>query len=159
MEEQMNLHMAQQTYETVCRALDVAGWKFDKNDEELSVDLLMQGENMPIRCLFRVDKERCVLGLYAFTPLTIPEDRRIHVCYAANLINWRIVDGCYDSSPLKEGLLFRVTQSFRGCEISTVQVEYMTVIACRTVDEYALRFQDLAEGKMELADFVKSLNQ
>ena len=159
MEERMNLQRARETYETVCRAMENAEWKYEKDDDSLEVSLGMNGDAFPMRCVYRIDKERKVFGLYIPLPFDIPEDRRIHLCLAANLINWQLADGSFECSPIKDGILFRVTQCYDGCTVSIDQVQYMILIACHTVDEYGVRLKDLAEGNLELDGFVESLAQ
>ncbi len=154
MVDEMKLQRAQRVFETMCRTLDSHEWKYEKNDEKLTIACSARGEDLPMEFIIDVDPARQVLILFSKLPVIANEDKRLDMTLAVSMVNNKLVDGNFDFDIRTGNLLFRATNSFVGNEISSELLTYMIFGACAIVDEYNDRFLMLNKGLISLESFI-----
>lgn len=146
---------ANEVYQKLCAALDARSWTYEKEEEHLLVSFDVNGEDIPIRFLIRVDEERSLVSVMSPLPFDIPEEKRIEgalaVCAASN----RLADGSFDYDLLDGSIVFRLTATYRDSVISEQLLQYMIDCTCFVVDEYNDRFLLLSKGLLNVEEFFK----
>ena len=142
------------TYNTLCASLDRRGWVYDRDDSKLTVKSGASGDDLPMDLLFSVDTERQLVQMFSPISFTVNEDKRIDFAVAVTAINSGIVDGCFDYNITNGMLMFRITSSFIGSELSEDVFSYMLYCICSTVDEYNDKLLMLAKGELSFSDFL-----
>lgn len=145
---------ATRTYNTLCASLDRRGWVYDRDDSKLTVKSGASGDDLPMDLLFSIDTERQLVQMYSPISFTVNEDKRIDFALAVTAINSGIVDGCFDYNITNGKLIFRITSSFIGSELSEDVFSYMLYCICSTVDEYNDKLLMLAKGELSFSDFL-----
>ena len=158
MAEEKDLKQAQTVYKSLCNMLDERGWRYQKNEQELSIRCGAQGEDLPMEIIIEVDAERQLASLISPMPFEVPENRRAELAIAVTQANNGMVDGSFDYDFLSGRILFRMTSSFRQSLIGKAMFAYMLECSCYTIDEYNDKFLAVAKNNMsihEIIDFIK----
>ena len=145
---------ATRTYNTLCASLDRRGWVYDRDDSKLTVKSGASGDDLPMDLLFSIDTERQLVQMFSPISFTVNEDKRIDFSVAVTAINSSLVDGCVDYNITNGMLMFRITSSFIGSELSEDVFSYMLYCICSTVDEYNDKLLMLAKGELSFSDFL-----
>ncbi len=157
MSEQNKLIQARATYNTLCKFLDDNGWRYAKDEEELSIECSACGEDLSMPITVRVYADRQVTVLISHLPFEIPDDKRLDAAIALCEINSRIVDGSFDYDIVDGRVYFRMTNSFSESALSTEVFNYMVLCSCATIDEYNDKLLMLVKGVVSLEQFIKDL--
>jgi hypothetical protein len=155
MSEELKLQRAQQTFATLCNALDHHEWNYDRNDEKLAISCTARGDDLPVELTVTVDARRQIVMVLSRLPVTIPEDKRIETVLAVSKANDLMVDGSFDMDLGSGKLYFRITNSFIDSELGEELFMYLILCACHSIDEYNDRFLMLAKGMMDLGKFIE----
>ena len=150
---------AQTVYETVQKALDNRKWVYNRYDNELTVTMSVNGDDLPMQLIIEVDSDRELIKLLSKLPLTFPEDKRVDGSIVTNIINTKIADGSFDYKFDMGTVYFRQVSSFKNSLIGVGLIEYMIDCACWTVDEYNDKLLMISKGLMSLQDFNDSFNK
>lgn len=154
MADEMKRKKAEEVYGVLCKALDERNWRYEKEEEKLTVRFNVSGDDLSMRFRVAIDEQRDIIRLFSWMPFQMKE-RRMEGALATCYVNYRLVDGCFDYD-LKDGsILFRMTASYRGSLIGTGLIAYMIDCACGTIDDYNDRFLMLEKGRLEPSDFAK----
>lgn len=159
MADQNNMALATRTYETLCAALDSRQWKYRRNDEEMAVEYIVNGDDIPMRFIFRIDAERAIVRLFSPMPLSVKEATRMDVAVAVSMINNRLVNGCFDFDVTDGELRFRVCNSFRDSLLGPEAFLYLLSMGIRVVEEYNDKLFMLATGVISLEKFIELFNE
>lgn len=158
MAEETTVKQAQAVFSSLCAMLDENEWKYHRDDENLTVECVASGDDLPIPVRIIVDAERQLVTLLSQLPFAVPEQRRDAVAIAVNAANCQIVDGSFDYDG-KNGLtVFRMTSGFRESLIGKELLAYMVFVACQTVDDYNDKLLAVATGDISLekiCDFME----
>lgn len=157
MAELKNYEQAKVTFTTLCQALDNHQWHYKKDEDELSIECGVQGDDLPMEITVKVDADRMLVLLISHMPFVIQEDKRLDVAVAVSAINNALVDGCFDYDLATGHMFFRMTNSFIESKISEAVFAYMLFCSCQTIDEYNDRFLMLAKGMISIEQFLSSL--
>ena len=157
MDEKM-LKQAQTVFNTMCKAFDSNGWKYEKDDEKLQISCGAQGNDLTIDVNMKVNVPLQIISFYSYMPFEVPQDRRVEVALAVTMINYVLVDGSFDYDFVEGTLLFRMTSGFTSSLIGQELVEYMLYISCRTVDDYNDKLEKIANGKMSLQELAELIH-
>lgn len=146
--------MLDQIYQTLCATLDMRKLPYEKSQEQRSIRCTVQGRDIPIEFLIKINEKRQLVEYISILPCQIPEDKRIEAAMATTVANYGLYDGniCYD---ITKGLLvFRITCSTRGGKPGPGLFEYMMDCGRDNVDKYNDRFLALAKGEIGIGDFI-----
>ena len=68
MADQKNLKRAKTVFNTICIALDNKDWKYEKNEDDLVITLLVSGDDLPMGIIIAVDADRQLIRLLSPIP-------------------------------------------------------------------------------------------
>lgn len=159
MVDQNKLEPAKRTFETLCQALDSRQWKYRRNDEELSVEYIVNGEDMPMRFFFVINAEYSLVRLLSPMPLTVKESKRLDVAVAVSMINNRLLYGSFNFDVTDGELRFRLCNSFRDSVLGTDVFLHMIAVGNIVVERYNDKLFMLATGVISLEKFIELFNE
>lgn len=148
---------AQKVYGTLCAALDSNELHYDKDEDDLSVECGIQGEDLPMKIKIKIDSGRQLILLLSHIPFVVPEDKRLDVAIATCVVNNKLVNGSFDYDVEDGHMFFRMTNSFIDSEIGNELFSYMFAVSCHTIDEYNDKFFALGKGFMSIDDFIAQM--
>ncbi len=151
MDEKMN--QARKVYDHICSAIEARKWRYNKDEDKLTVFFSVTGEDIPMHFVISVDAGRSLIRLTSPMMFDIPEDKRVDGALAACGATYGLADGSFDYDITDGSIAFRMTASYRESEISEYLLQYMISSACRVVDRYNDKFLMLAKGKLDASAF------
>lgn len=150
----------QSVYQMVCQALKENDWTFAEHPEDLVVTTGAKGEKMPIPLIILVQRSMNTLSIYSELPFAVPEAVRERVAVAINLINYTIVNGCFDYNYSEGKIVFRIAQYVGESGITPNDIHHLIVTASVTVDRFNHRIFDITNAaKMSLNEMTELLNK
>lgn len=155
MADEKDLKKAQDVYAALCSAMDADGWRYTRHEDDLILTASARGDDLPIDIILKVDAERNLLSLFSVLPVTVPENTRMEVAVAITIANNGIVHGNFDYDLAKGRIVFRMSNSYLGCQLGKEAFLYMLYVACGTVDQYNDKFLMVAKGMMTLEQFLQ----
>lgn len=159
MAEVYNLEKAKSTFATLCKTLDNMEWHYQMDEERLLIKSGVQGEDLPIEFIVRVNPDNEIVSYHSLLPFKISEEKRIDGAIAVCAANYGLVDGSFDYDISDGEIIFRLTSSFRGSVLSEELFEYMISVASSTVDGYNDKFFMISKGVMTVQQFLESENK
>ena len=154
-----NLFKAQQTFATLCRALDELKLKYDRDDSEMKVIFTVRGEDIPIRISIKVDAQREFVMLLSHMPFDIVEAKRMDAAIAVTAVNNVLVNGNFDYDIATGAIVYRMTNSYAGCELGAEVFKYLVICTFGTVDEFNDKLMLLNKGVISLEQFIEQVNK
>jgi hypothetical protein len=148
---------ANKVYADLCAALDRRNWKYNRQDEKLTVTFGVSGDDIPMDFSFSVDEKRKLLRVFSRLPFNVPEDHRMDLALATCAVNYKLADGSFDYDLATGRIGFRLTASFRESSIGDGLFDYLIACSCSTVDDYNEKFLRVGNGTVSLEDFLQSL--
>lgn len=158
MAEQKSLEQAKVVFGTLCNVLDNLEWHYQKDEEKLTIECEVQGEDLPIDITVMIDAERMFVILISHIPFVIKEDKRLDLAIAVSVVNNDLIDGCFDYDITSGHMFFRMTNSFIESTIGEEVFKYMIFCSCKTIDEYNDKFMMLAKGVISIEQFISALH-
>ena len=146
---------AQQVYQTVCRALDAKGWKYERHDDDLTITCGVRGEDLPVDLVIIVNPKAQVVSVISPLPFRVCEEKRVDGALAVAVANYGFVNGTFDYDIRDGEIRFRIVSSFRESTLSEELINYMVVIAAGTVDEYNDKFLMISKDMMSVQKFIE----
>lgn len=156
MADAAKLARAQETYRTLCAAIEKRNWKYTRHDDDLVVTFGVRGDDLPMDFVLIVDVDRQLIRLSSRMPFTVPEDKRIEGAIVTSYATYRITDGSFDYNMSDGRIAFRMTASFLSSKIGVALFEYMIDCSCGTVDRYNDRFFAVSKGLMSVEEFINT---
>ncbi len=150
-----DIERAKATFQMLCKALENNDWKFQKDEEKLSIECGARGDDLPIRLNVDIDADGMIAILISHLPFIVQEDKRLDVAIVVSIINNNLVDGCFDFNIETGTLLFRMTNSFLESTISDSVFEYLIFCSCHTIDEYNDKLLMVAKGMLSVEKFIE----
>lgn len=158
MAQEPNMEKARGVYYSIISHLNHINWKFDRFDDKLMIKSGVSGNDIPITFIVRVAAKNEVVQFISSLPFNMPEDKRVDGAIAVCAANYGLVDGSFDYDISDGAILFRLTCSYRGSNLSGDLIDYIIFVSSATVDGYNDRFQALANGDISLTDFLEEEN-
>ena len=155
MSEELNMKKAKQVYESFLSMLDSKGWKYDKDDENLTITTGVKGDDLPIDLFISIRPRQEIVHLRSMFPFKVPQEKRVDCAIAVAVANYGLCDGSFDYDITDGEISFRLTSSYRESILGSDLFEYMLMVSAGTVDDYNDRLYLLAEGKMTLQKFIE----
>ena len=155
MTDEMKQARAREVYADLCRALDAKEWIYDKDEENLRIDSGCKSEDLPIRFQMRVDAGRQQVKLISTLPVTVPEDKRLDLAVAINVINYKLVFGAFGYDIGDGDIYFQITNSYIDSELSAEVFFYMMMCAISTIETYNDKLFAIAKDLLPLQKFME----
>lgn len=156
MAEQEKLALAKETFVTLCKALDNNDYKYHRNDEKLSVEFGVRGDDIPMDFIIKVDVQRQFVMILSPVNVSTDEDKRLDMAVAISIINNKIVNGSFDFDISTGKMYFRMVNSFIDSELGEELFTYMIFSAASIIDDYNDKFYMLSKGIISLEQFIDS---
>lgn len=153
MSDEKELKIARNVYKSLCAMFDEKGAEYQKDEEELSVSLMVGGSELPIHIMFNVNAKNELVGLLSILPCVFEQDKREACAIAVARANECLINGNFDFYYTQGMVAFRMATSFADSIISKEVYEYMFETALITVDKYNAKFHKLSKGMISLEDF------
>lgn len=150
--------LALNAYNTLCDTLDARNWHYSKHEEKLVVTFGVNGEDLPMEFVIKVDEDRQLVRLMSMLPFKMPEDKRVDGALATIVASFSMVDGSFDHN-LEDGtIIFRMAASFRESTLGQGLFAYMIDCACAMIDRYNDKFFAIGKGMMTIQEFLEAEN-
>lgn len=145
---------AKTVYKTLCDALDHREWHYQKDEDKLTVQFGVNGDDIPMQLLIIVDAERKLIRLMSPLPFKMSEDKRVEGAIATCVATYGMADGSFDYDFSSGQIIFRMTSSFRESLIGENLFQYMLSFSCAVVDKYNDKFLAIDKGLLSINDFI-----
>ena len=152
--EEIKTERAKKTFCTLCDMLDERNWRYEKNQEKLSVSCTAQGDDLPMDIDIRIDIKRELVVLLSHLPFIVAEEKRLDVAVASTVINNKLVDGSFDCDIEDGHMFFRMTSSFVESNLDKEALQYMLFCSCATIDDFNDKLLMVAKNMISLEDFI-----
>lgn len=145
---------ALQVYRTVCAALDAREWKYDANEGDLIIRLGVRTRDLPVYYVLIIDEERQMLRLASPMDFKMSPTKRTEGAIITTVATRYLRDGNFDYDIQTGSIAFRLTASFRGCEVGKGLVDYFIDWTDAAVDHFNDKFAAVNNGEMSVAEFI-----
>ncbi len=158
MQNENRHELALLTFKSLCDNLDDHHWKYSKDEEQLTIECGVQGDDLPMDLTIEVDEGRQLVLLLSHQPFVTPEDKRIDMAVAVSVVNNRLVDGCFDYDIRNGHMFFRMVCSFKDSVLGDDLFSYLIGCSCQTIDDYNDKFMMLSTGLIDVEKFMEIVN-
>jgi hypothetical protein len=148
---------AKEVYGVIIDHLDKHELKYVSGEEEMRIELIYVGDDLPQPTAIIVDEEREVVRIFSPLPGNIPEDKRIEAAVALAAANDGIVNGSFQLDLNDGQIVFTISQYFGGAGFDDGDIEYLLSLALVMTDMYNDKFFMLAKGIMSLDQFLDQI--
>lgn len=140
-------------YKDICSVLDGKGWKYSRKDDKLTIVLSVRGDDLEMGLVIEVDDDRQLVRIVSPMPFEMSENKRIEGAIATCAATYTLADGSFDYDLMRGKIYFRLTSSYRGCDIGEGMLDYMVDVSLSTIDRYNDKFMALNKGYINVTDF------
>ena len=84
---------ANEIYNGLCAALDARNWKYKKDEAALVVFFGVNGEDVPMQFIIKVDADRQLVRVMSPLPFKMSKEKRMEGAIATCVANYGMVDG------------------------------------------------------------------
>ena len=154
MTDEQQKALAKSVYTDLCKTIEKASIKYEKDEENLVVHFIMQGEDLSIGLILIVDADRQLIRILSPLPFKISKEKRVEGAVMTCIASDKVLDGNFDYDILDGTITFRMSASFRNSHIGENLFRYMVLYCCKVVDIYNDRFFAVDKGMMSLDDFI-----
>ena len=149
------LKQAKTVFKDLRERLDELNWHYEKDEEEMKIDCVAQGEDLPIELRIRVNAEHQIVSLLSQMPFVIPAQRRAALAIAISQANNGMADGNFEMDFSSGRILFRLTACYRESLIGKGLFTYLLSCACYTIDDYNDKFLMVSKNDMSVEEILK----
>ena len=149
-----NMRKAREVYGVLLGALEDRGWKYSADENDFSVNYALENDDFSIGYSIALHLSNELIELYAVLPFEFSEDLITEGAVAVTAINYKLRDGSFDLDLNSGKLLFRLTSSYRDTLIGHGLFRYMMDVSANTVFDYVNLLYLLAEGEIDIDDFL-----
>lgn len=150
-------HEAKKHFALLSQAFDQAGWRYSLDEESMQLNSSFRGEDLSIPITLRIDEKRQLIRGHSVLPFNFAETKRVEGAVATTLINWYLVNGCFDYDMSDGQVVYRVAQSYRECDLSAEVVKYLVNCLVGTVDDYNDILLEISKGNADLGALKQKL--
>ena len=159
MADENKMRQAKTAYQTFCEVLDDEKWKYKRDDEKLSLEMSVKGDDLSFDLNVNVDAERSVVSILSKFNITLQDSSaKANMGVAISAVNNAIVNGMFDYNCVSGKIVFRMVNSYLGSIISKEVYKYMLYVACSTIDQYNDKLILLSSGSLSLDEFLKQID-
>ncbi len=148
------MNLAKQTFATVCKALEDLNLKFERRDDDLFANFIMNGDDLPMDIIIAVDADRELVRLLSFMPFNMAEDKRVEGAVITSVANLGMQDGLFVYDLSDGSIMYKLVSSYKHGTIGKDLIEYMIALGCAMIEQYNDRFFAVNKGFMSLQDFI-----
>lgn len=141
-------------YKTLIDHLTRKDLNFKRDDEKLTIEMIMRGDDLPMEVRFQVIDERKVMRLLSILPFRVSDSKRVEIANVICKINDQLLNGCFDYNEEHGLIIFRLTQIFIGSLIGEETIQYMIGLSLNSIEEYNDKFFMFSQGKLTAEEVV-----
>lgn len=154
-----NSAAAKAHFKLLAKAFDSKGWRYKTDEDNLTMTTSFRGDDLSMPIIIKIDAERDIIRLHSVLETKFGEDKRAMGSVATSLINWRVVNGCFDYDMSDGQVVFRIVQSYRNCTLSEDVIIYLVNCLVGTVDDYNDVLTKMARGEADFNDLQRRINE
>ena len=158
MDDLKKQEIAKSVFEGICSCFDASDIRYDKNAEELKIEIGIRGEDFPIDINLVVDAKRCLVLLFSRLSVKVPDDKRLDLAMAVSSVNDQLVHGGFDYDIQEGRIYFRITNSYVDSNIDNGVYIHLLRCVASVVHNYIDKFMMLSKGYMDLEKFLLGEN-
>lgn len=148
---------AEAMYKLILKRFDAKKLKYTQDKKDLQINISFSGDDLSMDFVVFIDVDRQLVRILSRLPITFPSERRLAGAIVTSQINYRLADGSFDYDSSSGKVYFRITTSFRDSDISEEVIEYLMGCAIHTVDEYNDKLLAIANGRLSLSEYLKTI--
>ena len=149
--------LAKNVFKAFCELLDEKGVKYTKNKDQLAVNCILQGDDLPVAVNAVVNEREMIVLALSQLPFTVPKERRDVIAVAVSEINAYLLDGHFDFDYHTGNINFRIFLSFANSIIDKQAFEYLIATIFDVVDEYNDKLLFISKSETGIEDALKCL--
>jgi hypothetical protein len=160
--DQINIQNTSANADVLIAMLEHKGIKYkiaERTETRTRIRIHFEGNGLPFTIYMILRADRQIVSVFSVMPFTVPDGKRYEAAIAVAAANHGLIDGSFDINTETGEIRFRLT----SCFISTVLCEdlfsYLMYVSAETVDRFNDRFDDLANGRCTLEDFIRADEQ
>ena len=150
-----NNERASNIYNGICEVLDGKGWRYTKKEDQYVIILSVTGQDLEMDLIIKVDDDRELVSIVSPMSFAMSEDKLIEGAIATCAATYKLADGSFDYDIHTGKIYFRLTSTYRGCEIGEGLLEYMVDVSLSTIDRYNDKFMALNKGYINIDSFFE----
>ncbi len=151
----MQMRKAKEVFEAICRAHKARGWSFDRYDDRFMTYCKVQGADIPIEFIFKVNPDAQVILLTSPLPFSAAADKRGEMALTVCLANYGLINGSFDYNFADGYIQFRMVNDYCGCDVSEDLINHMLSVAAGTVENYNDKLYRFSKGMLSLQEFAE----
>lgn len=154
-----NTAAAKENFKLLVRAFDSKGWRYKVEEDDLKLTTSFRGDDLSMPIVFRIDADRDLIRAYSVLETKFGKDKRVEGSVATSLINWRLVNGCFDYDMSDGQVVFRIVESYRNSSLSEDVIVYLVNCLVQTVDDYNDILRKMALGEADFNDLQRRIDE
>ena len=159
MADDIQKKLANETYRTLLRAIELNEWSCTRHDDGLTITFGVSGDDLDMDFVVKVDAERQIVRLLSQLPVNFASGGKlIEGAIATSVANYSLADGSFDYDILKGNVFFRMTTGYRSSVISPEVLRYLVNCAAFTVDKFNDKFLLLSNGATSINEFIEEFD-
>ncbi len=123
-------------YKIVQKACEASNFKYQKDDENKTLIMTVQGDDLPITMVASVYPEEELLNVTCGLMFEIPPNKHESVISALNDINSSTLMGSFSLSREKNMIFYQLYQTYSGTKLSVDTVNKILLIAIGITDRH-----------------------
>lgn len=143
------------TYRTLLYAVKKKGWTCKNDDNNLSINYGVNGDNLHMDFDVSIDAERQLVRLVSKLPLKFDIKQIVAGAITTCLANYKLSDGSFDLDTTCGNVMYRMTTSYRDCYLSAEALIYLMDYSAWAIDKFYAPLQAVANGKMDAVQFYE----
>ena len=152
---QNNTSKAVETYNTILRTFDKLQYKYERNDKQLTVNSIFNGEDLIIPLCIKTGE--CSVHLDSSLPFIVPYIMRDTAAVAVCAINAKLINGRFVFDYGEGSISFTMSISNDGCILREELFEYMIMTTLSTVEKHNHLLYKLAEEVINIKEFLSAI--
>lgn len=152
-----NMSRSQRAYNCVVETLDSHGLDHSDYPKDSEIYIGSVGEEIQSNVKIMLYKDIELMMMVSSIPFIVPQEKRVDIAAAINMINCTLRNGSFDFNFLNGNIIFRVTGSYIESEMDPDMVRYMLDYSLRKIEEYYNRLFMLCFKNLTLSDFIRTI--
>ena len=142
-------------YKIACNYFDEQGYKYKRDEEDLSIITGFGSDDIPIDLVIGVKDETDTIVITSRMPFEVKEEKRIDVALAVVAANFGRAYGVFDFNLDNGNIYFKLNDFLLNGDLNEELLDVMLTISLHVVDEYNDKFLALATGLMNVKEFLE----
>lgn len=154
--EKSKLVKAQKMYQTLCDILNDGKVRFEKDDQNLTINFTMTGEDLPMKFFIIINAESELINIFSPIPAKFSSEKLLDGAVAVCQANYTTTYGCFEYDLSNGTILFKMNSSYKDSLISSTVFYALIMVANMCVDKFNDKFLLLAKGLITLETFFQN---